>query len=151
MDPRPGPRQFEETKNKKFIIAWIVAFVGWMAGSYAVHGTLLQAAYARLPSLFRGEADAQKCFPLMLLAHVMLSGALVWLYASGVKAKAWLPEGVRFGVAIALPAIVPTYIIYCALQLMPSSLVIKQNIFDGVPMAILCVIVAWLFRDEAAG
>jgi len=135
--------------NKKLIIAWIVVFVAWMLGSFFVHGALLQADYARLPNMFRGEADAQKYFPLMILAHVILSGALVWIYARGVEPRAWLPQGVRFGVAIALLTIVPTYIIYYAVQPMPSSLVIKQIIFDGVLMVILGVVVAWLYRDQA--
>ncbi len=36
------------------------------------------------------------CFPLMILAHVILSGAFVWIYARGAEAKPWLLQGVRF-------------------------------------------------------
>ena len=48
-----------------------------MLGSFVVHGSLLQAEYAKLPNLFRPEAESQKYFPLMILAHVIMSGALV--------------------------------------------------------------------------
>jgi hypothetical protein len=41
-----------------------------------------------------------------------LSGAFVWICARGVEAKPWLAQGVRFGVAVALLTIVPTYMIY---------------------------------------
>jgi hypothetical protein len=137
--------------NKRFFIAWIVMFVAWMLGSFVVHGALLSADYAKLAgTLFRTEADSQRYFPLMILAHVILAGALVWIYARGVEAKVWLAQGVRFGIAVALLTIVPTYIIYYVVQPMPSSLVIKQIIFDGILMVILGAIVAWLYRDKAA-
>ena len=133
--------------NKKFIIAWIVIFVAWMAGSFVVHGVLLHDEYARLTNLFRPEADAQKYFPLLILAHVILAGALVWIYSRGVEATPWLPQGLRFGLAIALLTIVPTYIIYYVVQPMPSAVVIKQIVFDGILMLILGAIVAFMYRQ----
>jgi hypothetical protein len=136
--------------NKKLIIAWIVLFVAWMVGSFVVHGVLLRSDYMQLTNLFRPESDQQKYLPLMLLAHVMLSGAFVWIYARGVEAKPWMAQGVRFGVAVALLAIVPIYIIYFVVQPMPGDVVVKQIIFDGILMVILGTIVAWLYRDRGA-
>jgi hypothetical protein len=136
--------------HKKLIVAWIVLFVAWLAGSFVVHGLLLRPDYMQLTSLFRAEGDQQKYFPLMLLAHVFLSGAFVWIYARGVEAKPWLAQGVRFGVAVALLTVVPTYLIYFVVQPMPESVVIKQIIFDGALMVILGAIVAWLYRGTAA-
>jgi hypothetical protein len=81
----------------KFVVAWIVIFVVWFAGSYIVHGVLLHEDYSKLSNLFRTEADEQNFFPLMILAHVMLSGALVWIYTRGAEAKPWLGQGIRFG------------------------------------------------------
>ena len=104
-----------------------------------------------MTNLFRVEGDQQKYFPLMFLAHVILSGAFVWIYARGVEAKPWLAQGVRFGVAVALLTTVPTYMIYFVVQPMPGEVVIKQIVFDGVLMVILGTIVAWLYRDRAAG
>ena len=136
--------------SKKFIIAWIVLFVAWFLGSFVVHGLLLRSDYMHLAGLFRTESDEQKYFPLMILAHVILSGAFVWIYARGAEAKAWMAQGVRFGVAIALLTAVPTYMIYFVVQPMPGEVVIKQIVFDGVLMVILGTIVAWLYRDTAA-
>jgi hypothetical protein len=132
--------------NKKFLIAWVVLFVAWFFGSYVVHGVLLHADYMQLGGLFRPEADAQKYFPLMILAHVILAGAFVWIYARGVEAKPWLAQGVRFGIAVALLTIVPSYLIYFVVQPMPAAVVIKQIVFDGALMVILGIIVAWLYR-----
>jgi hypothetical protein len=135
--------------NKKFIIAWIVLFVAWFLGSFVVHGVLLRSDYMQLSNLFRPESEAQKYFPLMILAHVILSGALVWIYARGVEPKPWMAQGTRFGVAVALLTIVPTYLIYFVVQPMPAGVVIKQILFDGVLLVILGAIVAWLYRDTA--
>ena len=136
--------------NKKLIIAWIVIFVAWFFGSFVVHGVLLNSDYMRLTALFRPEADAQRYFPLMILAHVILSGAFVWIYARGAEAKPWMAQGVRFGIAVALLTIVPTYMIYFVVQPMPGEVVIKQIIFDGILMVVLGMIVAWLYRGTVA-
>ena len=135
--------------NKKFVIAWIVLLIAWFVGSFVVHGVLLRSDYMQLTNLFRVEGDQQKYFPVMFLAHVILSGAFVWIYARGVEAKPWVAQGVRFGVAVALLMIVPIYTIYFVVQPLPGDLVIKQIVFDGVLMVILGMIVAWLYRDTA--
>jgi hypothetical protein len=136
--------------NKKFIVAWIILFVAWFIGSFIVHGVLLHPDYLQLTNLFRTEGDQQKYFPLMLLAHVFLSAAFVWIYARGVEAKPWMTQGVRFGIAVALLTTVPTYMIYFVVQPMPGNVVVKQIVFDGVLMVILGVVVSWLYRDKAA-
>jgi hypothetical protein len=135
--------------NRKFFIAWIVLFVAWFIGSFVVHGVLLRSDYQQLGGIFRPEGDQQKYFPLMVLAHVMLSGAFVWIYARGVEVRTWTGQGVRFGVAVALLTVVPTYIIYFVVQPMPAGVVIKQIVFDSILTVVLGIIVAWLYRDKA--
>jgi hypothetical protein len=134
---------------RRFIIAWIVIFVAWFVGSFVVHAVLLHQDYARLPNLFRTEADAHAFMPLMIVAHVLLAGSFVWIYARGVEAKPWLAQGIRFGVAILLLAIVPTYLIYYAVQPMPGDTVMKQIVFDGILTLILGAIVAFIYREPA--
>jgi hypothetical protein len=132
--------------NKKFMIAWALVFVVWFLGSYLVHGVLLHSDYAQLPNLYRTEADSQKYFPVMILAHVILSGALVWIYARGAEAKPWVAQGMRFGIVISLLTAVPTYLIYFAVQPMPGDTVIKQIVYDSVLRVVLGIVVAWAYR-----
>ncbi len=134
--------------NKRFFIAWAVVFVAWMAGDFVVHGLLLSADYAKLPSLFRSETESQPYFPWMLLAHVILAGAFAWIYARGVQAKPWLNQGLRFGLAVALLTAVPTYMIYYVVQPMPIALVVKQFVFASVLLLILGVVVAFMYRGH---
>lgn len=138
--------------NRRFLVAWAVLFIAWFLGSFLVHGVLLHADYLQLGSLFRTEADGQRFFPLMILAHLMLAGAFVWIYARGVERKPWAAQGVRYGVAVALLTTVPTYVIYYCVQPMPAAVVVRQISFDGVLMVVLGVIVAALYRGapEAA-
>ena len=134
--------------NKKFFVAFVVVFVAWMIGSFVVHGVLLHADYAKLPNLFRPETDAQQYFPLMILAHVIMSGAFAWIYVRGAAAKPWLAQGLRFGLVIALLTVVPTYTIYYVVQPMPGIHVVKQIGFDGVLLLVLGALVAFLYRSE---
>ena len=131
--------------NRRFFIAWALVFVAWMLGSFLVHGVLLHADDSQLPNLFRPEADAQRHFPLMILVHVILAGAFVWIYARGTENKPWLGQGLRYGLAAAL-LIVPIYMIYYVVQPMPGDLVVKQILFDGILLLVLGAIVAWLYR-----
>ena len=131
--------------DRRFCIAWVVLFVAWMAGSFVVHELLLHADYAQLPTLFRPEEDAQRHMPLMLLAHVIMAGAFVWIYARGTENKPWLGQGLRYGLAAAL-LVVPIYVIYYVVQPMPGDLAVKQVVFDGIVILVLGAIVAWLYR-----
>ena len=135
--------------NKTFVIAWIVLFVLWMAGSFVVHEVLLHDDYMKVQQLFRTPADSQPYFPWMLLAHVLLAGAFAWIYARGQEAgKAWLGQGLRYGIAVALLSIVPTYLIYYAVQPLPGLLVAKQIVFDGMLMLVLGAAVAYMYRNS---
>ena len=135
--------------NKRFLLASIVLFIAWFLGSFVVHGVLLHGDYAALPNLFRKEADAQNFFPLMILAHVFLSGAFVWIYARGVEARPWLGQGIRYGVAVVFLTTVPLYLIYYVVQPMPGATVVKQIVFDGILVLILGAVVAFMYRRPA--
>jgi hypothetical protein len=134
--------------NKKFALAWLAVFVVWMGGSFVVHGVLLHADYARLPNLFRQPVDARPYFPLMILAHVLMSGAFVWIYSRGLEAKPWLAQGIRYGCIIALLTVVPGYTIYYVVQPMPGMHVLKQIVFDGALLLILGAVAAYLYRNS---
>ena len=132
--------------NKKFLISWLVVFVASMAGGFVVHVVLLGAGYAELPNLFRSDAESQQYFHLMLLAHVIMAGAFVWIYQRGQENKPWLQQGVRFGIAVALLGPIPMYIIYYVVQPMPGSHVVQQMVYDGALMVLLGILTAFMNR-----
>jgi hypothetical protein len=136
--------------NKKLLLTWVAVFVVWFLGSYLIHGVLLSHDYGLMQGLFRPMDEQQKYFSALLLGQVIFAGAFVWIYARGVEAKPWLPQGVRYGIAVTLLAIVPTYLIYFAVQPVPESVMLKQIIFDGILAVIVAIIAAWMYRSEPA-
>jgi hypothetical protein len=135
--------------DKKFFLAWLAVFVAWFLGSFVVHGTLLAPDYAKLtPNLFRTPEQSQPFFAYMILAHVLMSGAFVWIYARGAEAKPWVAQGVRFGIAVAVLTTIPMYMIYYVVQPMPGDLVVKQIVFDTVLNIILGIVAAFMYRTK---
>ena len=130
----------------RFFIAWASTFIAWMAGSFVVHGVLLQEDYAKLQNLFRSPEDAKHYFAFMLAAHAILAGAFVWIYRQGAADKPFLGQGLRFGLAVACLTAIPTYVIYYVVQPMPGGVVLRQMIFESLLIMALGVLVAWFHR-----
>lgn len=135
--------------NKSFLISWVVVFVVWMSGSFAVHGAWLSDIYATMPYMMRTEEDSMALFHFMLLAHVLMAGAFVWIYQRGVEDKSWIEQGLRFGVAVAILAPIPTYMIYYTVQIMPGELAVRQIIGDVIVVIVCALVAAFLNRNAA--
>jgi membrane protease YdiL (CAAX protease family) len=132
--------------NQKFLLSVAVMSITSLLLGFVVHGVLLHAEYAKLPNLMRSEQDAINYFPFMLLAHLLIGIGITWIYLKGREDKPWLAQGFRFGVAVAVLVPVPMYLIYFAVQPMPSDLVAQQIVFDAIATIIMGVLVAWLNR-----
>lgn len=132
--------------NKKFLVAWLVLFVLYMAGGIIIHGILLNADYLAT-GLMRPEAEAQKMMHLMALAHLLMAGAFVWIYVRGVENKPWLGQGLRYGLAVAA-LFMPIYIIYYVVQPTPGILAVKQIVLDTIMTLVLGATVAFLYRGQ---
>ena len=131
--------------DKKFILSVVLIFVVSMVLGFITHAWLLSAEY-QATGLFRPDAEAEAYLPYMLLAHVIMAFAFVWIYRQGREDKPWVSQGVRFGLAIALVAAVPLYLIYYAVQPMPEMLVFRQATYETINMVILGLVVAWMYR-----
>lgn len=135
--------------NAKFFVAWLVIFILWLAGGFVVHELLLGADYAAT-NLMRSEEEAQQLMVWMLIAHVIMAGAFVWIYSRGKESRPWLGQGLRFGLAVALLAVVPIYLIYYVVQPQPGMLVVKQIVFDTILTLVVGAAVAFTYRDTSA-
>ena len=134
--------------NKNFVWSVVAVFVTSMILGFVVHGVLLHGEYAKLvPNVFRGEADAQAHFGYMIIAHVIMAIGVTWVYRMGRENKPWFAQGVRFGIAVALLSTIPLYLIYFAVQPLPSDLVALQIAYDTIAMVILGVVTAAVNRD----
>ena len=137
--------------NKQFVISVVVVFIAAMLAGFVVHGLLLHDDYSKLvPNVFRTPKDAEGHFVYMLAAHLSMAIGLTWVYRQGRNASPWLGQGVRFGLALSVLVTIPIYLIYFAVQPLPSDLVAKQIVFDGVANVFIGIVTAFMNRDVAS-
>src|ERR1041385_417540 len=132
--------------EKKLVISVIAIFVVSMALGFVIHGTILHGEYAKLPNLMRSEDAMHGLMPLMMLANVIFAIGFSWIYIRGREAKPWLGQGFRYGIAVALLAVVPYYMIAYVVMPWPSDLVAQQVMYDSLGAIIMGIVVAWINR-----
>ena len=131
--------------NMKYLVAVVVFFIASMLLDFVVHGVLLKADYDAEPALMRKEADANRHFPAMLLAHAIFAVGVTAIYRRGREAgKSWLGQGWRFGLWLTAAACVPGFLIYYAVQPIGLNLVIKQLVYGSIATVLLGLVVARL-------
>jgi hypothetical protein len=135
---------------KQFAISVVGLFVITLLCGFVVHGLLLAPDYAALPGLYRGAQDGAAYFHWNLIAHLFLAIGLTWVYRQGRSDGAWLAQGLRFGIAVALLSTVPNFLIYYAVQPNPGMLVAKQIVFDTLGMLVTGIAAAALNRAPQA-
>jgi hypothetical protein len=135
--------------DKKFLISTVAVFVVWMIGSFLVHGLWLTSTYETLTNMMRPLEEQESLFHFMLIAHLLMAGAFVWIYQRGNEDKPWMQQGLRFGIAIAILAPIPTFMIYYTVQQTPGMLAVQQSIGDSVTVIVVGLVTAFLNRNTA--
>ncbi len=135
--------------DKKFLISTVAVFVVWMVGSFLVHGLWLSSTYEGMTNMMRPMEEQEGMMHFMLIAHVLMAGAFVWIYQRGNEDKPWLQQGLRFGIAIALLAPIPTFMIYYTVQQTPAALAINQSIGDSIVVIVVALVAAFLNKKSA--
>lgn len=133
----------------KLIIAGIVGFLISMVAGMVFHGGVLNSDYAALGSMMRPEADAMGYLPFMIASHLIKGFAFAWVYRVGVNDSPWLPQAIRYGIAMALLITVPLYLVYYAVQPLPGMLVVKQIVFDSISTMLMALAVGFILRPKA--
>ena len=136
--------------NKQFVLSVVVVFVVTMLLGMVVHGMLLHDDYQALAgTVYRTPAQAEDHFAYMIAAHVSMAIAITWIYRQGRSAAPWLGQGIRFGIALALLMSVSIYLIYFAVQPLPSDMVAKQVFLDSIANVVVGVVAAFMNRAGA--
>ncbi len=135
--------------GKRFWISVVVMLALSLGLSFIIHDALLGPDYAQQPSLYRPQPEMQAHFPVMLLAHALYAFGFTWIYLKGREAaKPFLGQGVRYGLAIAVLATIPTYLIYYVVLPLPAALVVKQIVFETIAVVIMGVVLAAITQDR---
>ena len=70
--------------------------------------------------------------------------------ARGRETRPFLGQGVRYGIAVSVLAVIPMYLIYYAVQRMPEALVAKQIVFDTSGYIVMGVVLPSVTWAESA-
>jgi len=126
------------------ILAIVVVFVLSCVFGTLIHAILLHDDYASVAALYRTAQETS--IPLIFTGYLSFAIGSVWMYGHGVEDKAWLGQGVRFGVAVWLVLAVPSFLIAYATQPLPESLLWKQLAFEFINKIVLGVVTAAIVR-----
>ena len=130
----------------KFWLSAFVMFVMTFLLSWVVHGFLLHGEYVKMLSWMRKPEDTHSLMPWMLLAHALFGLAFTWIYLQGRADRPWLAQGIRYGIAIAVLALAPIYLIYHVVTPVPLFVAFKQIAFDSGRVVLMGIVLAWLNR-----
>lgn len=130
--------------TKKLVLTIIVVFVVANLTGFFIHAVLLRPDYMAVKEHYRPEG--QEMMLWICLAYLSFAVGSVIVYAKGVENKPWLGQGIRFGILMWLILAVPSFFIAYAVQPVPTILMVKQVLFEGVDKILLGIITAALYR-----
>ena len=129
---------------KKLVLTIIVVFVVAYIAGFLIHAILLAPDYMTIKEHYRPEG--QEMMIWICLAYLAFAIGSVIVYAKGVEDRPWLGQGIRFGILMWLVLAVPSFFIAYAVQPVPTMLMVKQVLFEGVDKILLGIITAALYR-----
>jgi len=126
--------------DKRFWVCGLVMSIAALLLACIIHRLLLAPAHATPGTLLHGGG-----LHWVVLASVLLGYAMTWIYAQGFSEGQGSPaQGLRFGLAMALFAVVPGALLRHAMQALPATATAKQVVFGTIAMLLLGLLVAWL-------
>ncbi|MDP8981558.1 MAG: hypothetical protein M3O35_13325 [Acidobacteriota bacterium] len=136
---------------KRYAITVLVVLIAAHITGFVIHAIILADDYKALVStkLYSSPEQFQSRAAFLTVAYLAFAVGAVWIYAKGVEAGPWIPQGVRFGIAVWLVMAVPAYVIEYAVQPAPGMLTAKQLFWDFLNKILLGVVTAALYRRPA--
>src|SRR5437667_5509560 len=89
---------------KRFIVAFIAAYVFMFFWGWLLNGVLLKDIYAQTPNLWRPQSEMMSLFHWIIIGQALVIFAFVMIYASGF-AGGGVIAGIRLGILLEIAAI----------------------------------------------
>jgi hypothetical protein len=89
---------------KRFIIAFIAAYIFLFVWGWLLNGVLLKDIYAQTPNLWRAQTEMLSFFHWILIGQALIVFAFVMLYVIGF-AGGGIAAGIRLGILLEIAAI----------------------------------------------
>ncbi|MGA8868490.1 MAG: hypothetical protein WB510_16060 [Candidatus Sulfotelmatobacter sp.] len=133
---------------KKTLGATVAAFVVQYGGDYLLHGILLKGAYGASSDLWRTDDAMMHRMWILVLAQIIYAFAVVLIYQRGVEKKSWMGQGIRFGILLALVAVVPSNMIQYVVMPISHRLAFHAALGDGILAIIVGVVIACICQPK---
>ncbi len=134
---------------KKLILAIVVGYVVLVGLAYVIHGVWLQPVYEQYAPVWRlREAMLQKRW-IMWVGQLIFTVMFAWIYTRGVENKPWIGQGLRYGVAMTLLAVVPAALSEYVVYPIPYTLALEWIVGGAVQVIVLALIVAGFCQKPA--
>ena len=132
---------------KRFIVAFIAAYVFIFFWGWLLNGVLLKEIYAQTPNLWRPQSETMSLFHWIIIGQALVVFAFVMIYASGF-AGGGVIAGIRLGILVEIAAIGMRLAIY-AVQPFPGKLIVYGSISGLIEMIIVGAIVSAIYKPAA--
>jgi len=132
---------------KKFILAFIAAYIFLFVWGWLLNGVLLKDVYAETPNLWRPQSEMMSLFHWILLGQALIVFAFVMIYVSGF-AGGGVIAGVRLGILLEIAAIGMRLGFY-AVQPIPGKLLLYGSMSGLIEMIIVGAIVGAIYKPAA--
>lgn len=133
---------------KRFILAFIAAYVFLFMWGWLINGVVLKDVYAETPNLWRSQSEMTSLFHWIIIGQALIVFAFVMLYASGFAGGGVL-AGIRLGVLLEIAAIGMRMGLY-ALQPFPGKLIVYGSASGLIEMIIVGAIVGAIYKPAPA-
>jgi hypothetical protein len=129
---------------KRFIIAFIAAYIFLFVWGWLLNGVVLKDVYAETPNLWRSQSEMMSLFHWIIIGQALVVFAFVTIYASGF-AGGGVIAGIRLGILLEIAAIGMRLGFY-AVQPIPGKLILYGSIGGLIEMIIVGAMVGAIYK-----
>jgi len=133
---------------KRFLLAFIAAYVFIFLWGWLLNGVVLKDVYAETPNLWRSQSEMMSLFHWIIIGQALVVFAFVMIYASGF-AGGGVAAGVKLGLLLEIAAIGMRLGFY-AVQPIPGKLILYGSISGLVEMIIVGALVGAIYKPAIA-
>jgi hypothetical protein len=131
---------------KRMIFAVVVGFVVQLGGLFLIHSVLLRQDYMDTAEVWRTrEAQVMRVWAMLLAVLIYVIGAVL-VYRRGVEQKPWMGQGVRFGILLALVAVVYGALSGWVILPIPHMLAVKWIVSESSLSVVFGLTVAGIYK-----
>ena len=131
---------------KRFIVAFIAAYIFLFVWGWLFNGVLLKDVYAETPNLWRSQSEMASLFHWIIIGQALIVFSFVMIYASGF-AGGGIIAGIRLGLLLEIAAIGMRLGFY-AVQPIPGKLIVYGSIGGIIEMVIVGAMVGAIYTPK---